>query len=446
MRTYWFTLALTVALFPATLLASQLQDIRVWPAPDSTRLVLDLSEPAKHTLFALENPHRLVVDLTDTNSNVALSKISTADGLLQKIRGSVRKGDNFRLVLDLKQKSKYKSYQLEPNANYGHRLVIELESENTPTAAVQGVVPTEQKGSRSTVKSVADYQPEKARDVIVAIDAGHGGEDPGALSSDRKLQEKDVVLAIAKKLHAILDAEPGMSAFLTRTGDYFIPLSKRTKIARERNADLFISIHADSFPDPRAYGTSVYTLSPRGASSEHARLLAQKENDSDLIGGVALDDKDDMLASVLLDLTQTASIEFSTQVADKVLQQLKDVNRLHKKQVEQAGFKVLKSPDMPSILIETAFISNPEEAKKLRSSSYQERFAKAILTGVRTYFYENPPIGTQFAKSRMHRINKGETLSGIAKNYAVTAQDIRRANDLKSNQVRIGQVITIPES
>jgi N-acetylmuramoyl-L-alanine amidase len=233
---------------------------------------------------------------------------------------------------------------------------------------------------------------------------------------------------------------------MVRKGDYFIPLRKRVAIARQHKADLFVSIHADSFRDKRARGASVYTLSPRGASSEQARLLAEKENASDLIGGVSLDDKDDLLASVLLDLSQTASIEVSSDVASRVLSGLKGVNKLHKRNVEQAGFRVLKSPDLPSILVETAFISNPTEERNLNSSSHQQKLAQAIMTGVRGYFRQNPPPGTILAmnKSRKHVISRGETLSGIAQQYRVSLDTLRSANKLRSNTLRIGQVLQIP--
>jgi N-acetylmuramoyl-L-alanine amidase len=261
----------------------------------------------------------------------------------------------------------------------------------------------------------------------------------------RRTREKDVVLAIARKLYALVEKEPGLKPVMIRDGDYYIGLRKRVEIARKHKADLFVSIHADSFRDHRARGASVYTLSRSGATSEQARLLAEKENSSDLIGGVSLDDKDDLLASVLLDLSQTATIEASTDVASRLLSGLKRLGKVHKSRVEQAGFRVLKSPDLPSILVETAFISNPEEERKLRSSSHQYRMASAIMSGIRGYFVDNPPPGTILAQAkRKHITARGDTLSGIARAYRVSLDSLRTYNGLHSNELRVGQVLRIP--
>jgi N-acetylmuramoyl-L-alanine amidase len=284
------------------------------------------------------------------------------------------------------------------------------------------------------------------RDIIVAIDAGHGGEDPGAIGPNGT-REKDVVLAIARRLQVMVDQEPGMRAGMIRSGDYYVSLGNRIRKAREQRADLFISIHADAFRDQRARGASVYTLSQRGASSEYARLLADKENASDLVGGVSLDDKDNLLASVLLDLSQTATIEASNDAAGRVLGGLRGVGQVHKVRVEQAGFRVLKAPDVPSMLVETAFISNPAEERKLRSSSHQNELAKAVMSGIRAYFEHNPPPGTRLARNgREHIISQGETLVGIARNYRVNLQNLRDVNGLRSDAVRVGDVLRIPPS
>jgi N-acetylmuramoyl-L-alanine amidase len=281
------------------------------------------------------------------------------------------------------------------------------------------------------------------RDVVIAIDAGHGGDDPGARGPSGTW-EKSVTLQIAKVLAAKINAEPGMRAVLTREGDYFLPLRKRIDLARRHRADLFISIHADAFRDRRVQGSSVYVLSERGASSEHARWLAEQENASDLIGGVSLDVQDDVLASVLLDLSQTASLEASIDVAERVLQGLRGIGRLHKHRVESAGFAVLKSPDIPSILVETAYISNPEEEAKLRSTRHQHDVAEAILEGLRGYFVARAPEGTRLASARRHVIGRGDTLSGIAQQYRVSLETLREANGIEGDLVRIGQVLTIP--
>jgi N-acetylmuramoyl-L-alanine amidase len=409
---------------------SQLMGVRMWPSPDMTRLVFDITAPVEHKLFTLSNPDRVVVDLQNVEKSFTVKDIDYSKGYVKDIRAAVKNGgESVRIVLDLSEKVKPHSYLLEPHGRYGHRLVVELQ---------------EHEKKRSVVRTVAEYTNQN-RDIVIAIDAGHGGEDPGAIGTNN-LMEKDVVLAIATKLKALIDNEPGMRGVLTREGDYFIPLRKRTGIARQNKADLFLSIHADSFQDERAKGASVYTLSPSGATSEQARLLAQKENESDLIGGVTIDDKDDQLASVLLDLSQDASIVMSSEVASRVLSGLKGIGKLHKRKVEQAGFRVLKSPDMPSILIETAFISNPGEANRLNSPTHQHKMAGAIMGGVKAYFKQNPPPGTKLAMVRTHKIAKGENLSIIANNYQISMDNLRAANSLKGSLLRVGQVLEIPDS
>lgn len=279
------------------------------------------------------------------------------------------------------------------------------------------------------------------RDVVIAIDAGHGGEDPGA-RGHRGTREKTVVLAIARRFKALVEKEPGMRPVMIRDGDYYISLRGRIKKARQKRADIFISIHADAFHNKKARGSSVYTLSPRGATSEAARWLAESENKADLIGGVSLDDKDDLLASVLLDLSQTASLEASLDVADHILGGLKRVGKVHKRRVQSASFMVLKSPDIPSVLVETAFISNPEEERKLRSKSYQQKLAQALMQGVRKYFHRFPPPGTHLA--RRHVIKTGDTLSAIAEQYQVPVHRLRNVNQLESDHVKVGEVLQIP--
>lgn len=424
----WLTVLVAA---PVQAQQNQLLGVRMWPAPDMTRLVFDISAPIQHKLFTLPKPARVVIDLKNVKKGFTISGLDYSKGFVKDIRAaSKNSGKNTRIVLDLSETVKPHSYLLKPHGNYGHRLVVELQ---------------QKKIKKRSVVRTADQYTNQARDIVVAIDAGHGGEDPGAIGS-RKIKEKNVVLAIAKKLKKMVDKEPGMRGVLTREGDYFIPLRKRTAIARRHKADLFISIHADSFKDHRAKGASVYTLSPKGATSEQARLLAQKENESDLIGGVTIDDKDDQLASVLLDLSLDASIVMSSEVASRVLKGLKKVGKLHKRKVEQAGFRVLKSPDMPSILIETAFISNPKEARRLNSPRDQRKMASAIMGGVKTYFKQNPPPGTKLAMVRKHKIAKGETLSIIANNYHVSMDRLRVANSIQGNFLRVGQVIEIPDS
>jgi N-acetylmuramoyl-L-alanine amidase len=412
---------------------STIKGLRMWPAPDHTRLVFDTTGPVQHSLFMLKNPDRLVIDIKNARLATNTDKLDYSKSLLSSIRSAQRSGKDLRVVLDLKGAVKPKSFVLRPNNEYGHRLVIDLHDSAKKPAL-----------TRTTIKSLTSKR--KARDVVIAIDAGHGGDDPGAVGPNG-VKEKDVVLAVARKLQKLVNRESGMRAVMIRDGDYFIGLKKRVKLARETHrADFFVSIHADSFRDGRASGSSVYTLSPGGASSEQARMLAEKENSSDLIGGVSLDDKDDLLASVLLDLSQTASIEVSTDVASRVLRGLKSVGKLHKRKVGQAGFRVLKSPDLPSILVETAFISNPAEERKLQNSAHQQKLAQAVMNGVRGYFKKNPPPGTTLAmyKKRKHVISRGETLSEIARHYRVSLNTLRSTNKLRGNSLRIGQVLQIP--
>lgn len=410
---------------------SEINGVRMWPSPDSTRVVFDTSGEVEHSLFTLKNPDRIVIDIKNTRLKADVDTLSDDKGVLKGIRTGKHGKRDLRVVLDLSGDVSPKSFVLRPNQKYGHRLVIDLDHSGNRTR------------EKKTVREYNAPQ-KKARDIVVAIDAGHGGEDPGAMGP-RRTREKDVVLAIARKLNALLEKEPGLRPVMIRDGDYYIGLSQRVEKARKLKADLLVSIHADSFRDHRASGSSVYTLSPHGASSEQARLLAKKENDSDLIGGVSLEDKDDLLASVLLDLSQTATIEASTDVAERVLSGLKRVGKVHKHNVERAGFRVLKAPDMPSILVETAFISNPSEERKLRSTNHQYRLAKALLSGIRGYFQKNPPPGTILARARRkHVIARGETLSGLARQYRVSMDSLKSYNGLSGNQLRVGQVLRIP--
>jgi N-acetylmuramoyl-L-alanine amidase len=409
----------------------ELENVRIWAAPDNTRIVFDVSNRVEHKLEKLANPLRVVLDIQNARLRKAPAQPVASDNYLKEVRSAMRNPDDLRVVLDLKQDVSVKSFLLPPNQQYGHRLVIDLhnanEQEELQTASI-------------------NRTPGVLRDVVIAIDPGHGGEDPGARGPSG-MYEKEIVLQISKRLAEMINQERGMRAVLTREGDYFLPLRRRMQIARQNKADLFVSIHADAFRDPRVSGSSVYILSQRGASSEAARWLAERENASDLIGGVSLDVKNDnMLASVLLDLSQTASLEMSIDVADRVLAGLKSVGKVHKRQVQSAGFAVLKSPDVPSILVETAYISNPEEERKLRDRGYQTQLAGAILQGLRNYFNEYAPEGTLLAKnvSRKHVITRGDTLSAIAQQYRISMQRLREHNNLQSDVIRVGQVLSIP--
>lgn len=409
--------------------------VRAWPAPDHTRLVFEISSPIEYKLFTLDNPERIVIDLKQARMRMSLPK--GAVGFVKKLRSAERNKTDLRIVLDTSKSVKPKTFLLSPNDTYGHRLVVDLYD--------KAVESTSKKQSGKPVKQLAKNS---LRDVVIAIDAGHGGEDPGALGR-KGTREKDVVLQIARELKTKIDAQRGMRAVLVRDGDYYIKHRRRMEIARKAKADLFISIHADAFKDRRAKGASVYVLSERGASSEAAKWLAQQENQADLVGGVSLDDKDPLTKKVLLDLSQNATLEDSHSSAQEVLRSMGKVTRLHKKNVQQAGFLVLKSPDIPSILIETAYISNPTEEQNLRSKAHQRKLATAIVSGLKRYFQQSPQPGTLLASlnsnsAKRHTISRGETLSLIASRYQVSLKRLRASNKLASDKIRVGQVLVIP--
>ncbi|WP_218583757.1 N-acetylmuramoyl-L-alanine amidase [Pseudomonas akapageensis] len=443
------------------LAVTQVKSVRLWRAPDNTRLVFDLSGPVQHSVFTLTSPDRLVIDINGATLAAPL-QVSTSNTPITSVRSAQRTPTDLRVVVDLSKSVTPKSFTLAPNQQYGNRLVVDLydqEADATPTpptppsnVASAPEVPVTPAQPAIKLTPV----PNGKRDIVIAIDAGHGGEDPGA-SGSRGQHEKDVVLAIAKELQRQINTEKGFRAELTRTGDYFIPLRKRTEIARKKGADLFISIHADAAPSTAAFGASVFALSDRGATSETARWLADSENRSDLIGGagnVSLDDKDKMLAGVLLDLSMTASLTSSLNVGQKVLSNIGRVTPLHKRRVEQAGFMVLKSPDIPSILVETGFISNSDEASKLAATSHQQALARSIHSGVRQFFQQNPPPGTYIAflrdsgkiaqGPRDHVVRSGETLAMIAVRYQVGITTLRTVNNLKTDELKVGQTLTIP--
>ena len=360
--------------------AVEVSAIRLWAGPDNTRVVLDLSGSAQHSLQILKNPDRVVLDVAGARLASSARTAPAGTGLVKEVRMGRRPTGELRIVFDMMRPIQAKSFLTAPNNRYGYRLVIDL-------GQSQGV---------ETPVKVEHARPD-ARDLVIAVDAGHGGEDPGAIGKNGT-REKDVVLAIARELALKINAEPGMKAVLTRNGDYFVPLRDRMRRARAQQADLFVSIHADSIRDRRVDGSSVYILSQRGATDEASRWLAERENASDLIGGVSLDDKDDVLASVLLDLSQSASLSASQVAAERVLRELNRVGEVRKPQVQQARFMVLKSPDIPSMLVETAYISNPQEVLRLRSAPHQAKLAAAIHQGVHDYFYANPPPGSRVAQ------------------------------------------------
>lgn len=373
----------------------ELVDFRLSSNRERTRLVFDLTGSVNHSLFTLKSPERVVIDIEDVSLHTALQAGGDRRSLLRNIRNAPRNGNDLRVVLDLNEAVTPKSFLLRPEGDAGYRLVIDLFKQQEASAP------------KPVMKGLP--KPGKLRDIVIAIDAGHGGKDPGA-SGYRGTSEKHVALSIARELARLIKKERGMQSVLIRDGDYYIGLRERIEKAREYKADLFVSIHADAFQDTAASGSSVYALSLSGASSEAAQWLANRENASELIGGVSLDDKDDIVASVLLDLSQTATIQASLDVGSEVLSELGQYNRLHRSHVQQAGFMVLKSPDIPSILVETAFISNPAEERKLTDSRYQAKIADAILRGVKRYFSRKPPLGTVLAEQN-NQLDDGEQLS-----------------------------------
>lgn len=382
--------------------ATAINAVRVWPAADYTRVTLESGEPLSVNSFSIRSPNRLVVDIDNIESTPALeslaSRISANDPYIRQIRLGRPRPGVVRLVLDLKAEVRPVIAHLKPYGEYQHRMVLDIYPLVPPDPLMAFVEEWEAKngGPREAEAPLVEPKPRKRqpatiRLITVAIDAGHGGEDPGARGATGAL-EKDVTLSIARKLKEQIDDQPNMRAILIRDGDYFIPLHQRVHKARKANVDLFISVHADAFDKPEANGSSVFALSERGATSAAARWLAKNENASDLMGGVSLASADPDLAHTLLDLSQTATISDSLKLGKAVLGEIGGINRLHKRQVEQAGFAVLKAPDIPSILVETAFISNPEEEQKLSDESYQERMADAIVAGIKRYFAKNPPL------------------------------------------------------
>jgi N-acetylmuramoyl-L-alanine amidase len=387
--------------------AARIASARIWPAQEYTRVIFETATPLEHQLFLLANPDRVVLDLPDADLTPELaalpSRIHASDPYVASIRIARKAPSGLRIVFDLKTAVLPQLFALTPVAEFGHRLVLDL-NPITPPDPLMALIEDEERRRTAAEAALAQTRPppgiaqrdqqaraKDARPITVAIDPGHGGEDPGAIGR-RGTYEKNVVLAIGKKLKVRLDADPNMRAMLTRDDDYFVPLATRVEKARRVQADLFVSIHADAYREPQARGSSVFALSEHGATSAAARWLAQKENAADLIGGVNLDGKEPMLARTLLDLSQTAQISDSLKAGRQVLEGIGEHNALHRGVVEQAGFAVLKAPDIPSILVETAFISNPEEEAKLRSDRQQQRFADSIGEGIKRYFAQNPPL------------------------------------------------------
>lgn len=434
---------LWVVAAPASAADVTVKDIRMWTAPDHTRLVLDLDQHTDYNLFRLQDPARVVVDLAGADGRGSPSDLDLPDPVLKAVRtghppsGSYERRGTFRVVMDLKQDVQPKTFLLKPHQEHGHRLVIDLyrEEENREKRAARALEKT----------SDAEF--------LVAVDAGHGGEDPGAIGPNG-LKEKKAVLAIAKRIAEHINQRDGIRAFLTRKGDYFLNLRERIKMARESQADLFLSIHADAFKKRSAKGASVYALSRRGASDEAARWLAEQENQADLAGGVSLDNVDEGVAPVVMDLVQSATIQDSLSLGERILQKMNGVASLHFDDVRQARFVVLKSPDIPSVLVETGFISNPTEARRLGDPDYQRRIARSVAAGSARFLEERDPVPASAraggASSRRdtdvetYTVSRGDTLWSIAQRHQVSIPKLRQVNNLAGTDLQVGRTLQIP--
>ncbi|MDC8829865.1 N-acetylmuramoyl-L-alanine amidase [Alteromonas sp. chi3] len=412
--------------------------MRVWPTSASTRLVFDLKSAPEFTYFTLKNPDRLVIDLANTNSDTSLGSDETG-ALVKRVRYSTPKNkDSTRIVVELNRKASPSLFAVAPAEGKGHRLVVDLE-DSAPSA------------DNSVVMDM--NQSSRDRDIIVAIDAGHGGKDPGSIGPAGSF-EKNITLSIAKMLEDKVNAEKGMRAVMTRSGDYYISPNARPEVARKHKADLLISIHADAFTQPEPRGGSVWVLSMRRADSELGRWLEKSERHSELLGGAAEVISDNAseryLAETILGLSMDHSMTTSYDLSNKVIGELKQITRMHKRSPQAASLAVLTAPDIPSILVEVGFISNPQEEKNLNWAQYRQQLATALFSATKRYFHQMPPDGTLWAAmkadNRTHKVRSGESLSLLAQRYNVKVSSIKAANNLNGDVVRIGQVLTIPST
>lgn len=419
-------------------------DLRTYQAPDHLRLVLDITRAPEYRLFTLSDPDRIVIDIDDAGVAKVLTIADAGAQTITKVRTGKQGKSGLRVVLDLQRPVRARTFLLGPAGQYGNRLVIDLHDKENER------------------KSVVKYAPTKKpvkRDWLIAIDAGHGGEDPGAIGRRYRTKEKKVVLATARQLKRLVDREPGMRSLMIRDGDYYVGLGDRPKIAQKHCADIFISIHADAVPRKRARGSSVYAVTAKGASDNMAKYLAKSENSADLLGGVfsGSQTRDRTLRKVLYDLSATASIGFSLDLGKDIMTELKRVGPVHRSTVGQAGFAVLKSPEFPSVLVETAFISNPTEEKKLRNAGFQKRVAKGILNGVKRFIarkkFSPRQCGTrnnqgeelrEMNKPRQHIVRRGESLTSIARKYNINIDSLKFANNISGNRLIAGKKLLIP--
>ena len=422
-----------------------LRSLTMKSTPSNWQITLNVSgnKPPSYHYFMLANPDRLVIDLNHTRSMINLSQYNWQETPLYRIRTATRDQDGLRLVMDLRSPLRV---QINSQAtSRQQQLVVSLQGPAVTALA------TKPQATNDKLEFDASNTVHRSPDVIVVIDPGHGGKDPGA-TGVRGTHEKTVVLSISKKLYRMINQQPGFKAYLTRDTDVYLSLRQRLAIARKHKADMFVAIHADAFSNTTAKGASVFALSSKGATSEAARWLAERENQSELIGGVDLTDKTHMLQSVLISLSQTATIRSSIEIGNVIISSLKTFAHLHDDDVDQAAFVVLKSPDIPSLLIETGFLSNPQEEQRLRTQSYQNKIAQSIKHGIVSYFQVQPPRGTALALQRQrrqnetwHTVSRGDTLSYIAFRYHVSTASLRQTNHLSSDVIRVGQQLRIPQ-
>ncbi len=421
---------------------ADVDDIRMWRAPDHTRLVFDLSGAVDYELFTLTGPDRVVIDINDTAMRGNIDGLDFSDSPITAIRSGARDNNQLRVVLDLTAKVDPRSFTLPPNQEFGNRLVIDLyDLGPAPPAS----------------PSVANTPPplDGKRDIVIAISAGHGGEDPGSIGYDGRIMEKNVTLAISRYLEDQLNSMPGYRPVMIRDGDYYVQLDQRPEIARRERADLFVAVHADAFRSSRANGATIYALSGDRADRENSRRVSQKENSSDLLGGVdgdiTLGTFDDDVALTLVSLQMAWSMEQSLIAGTHVLQSMDGIARLRRDKVQQASLQVLNSPDIPSILVETGYLTNPGDADRLKSADYQRLMASALAQGIANYFYESPPEGTLIAWNKRngilpgsYTVKRGDNLSEIALRFGLSLSELKRLNNLTSNTIQIGQRLTLP--